>query len=142
MKRQRAKLSLHIKHPTRDLSRVCNALGFKPRHIWKKGDERQTPRGNKIGGIREASYCSIDFGLPSREPIAKQIEANLVLLKRHRATLRKLSSSGGTISFYVGWFCDETTGEILSNELLWAMTDLRIALELNIYLRSRARRAD
>jgi hypothetical protein len=67
-------------------------------------------------------------------PLAKQIEANLVPLKRHRAMFRRLSSTGGTISFYVGWFCDENTGETVSSQLLEAMTDLRIALELNIYL--------
>jgi len=135
MKRQRAKLSLHIEHPNRDLSRVCNVLGLRARHIWKKGDERRTPKGNKIGGIRETSYCSIEFGPPSREPLAKQIEANLTPLKRHRAMLRRLYSTGGTISFYVGWFCDESTGETLNSRLLSAMSELRIALELNIYLR-------
>jgi hypothetical protein len=65
--------------------------------------------------------------------LAKQVEAVLVLLKPHRAMLRKLSSTGGTISFFIGWFCDENTGETFGRQLLDAMADLRIALDLNIY---------
>ena len=134
MKQQRAKISLHIRHPTRDLSKVCIALGLKPRHIWKKGDERRTPKGANIGGVRENSYCTIDIGPASRQPLAKQIEAALEPLKSHRAMLRRLTSTGGRVSFYVGWFCDHDTGETLSSPLLEAMTALRIGLELNIYL--------
>lgn len=134
MKRQNTKLSLHIKHPTRDLSAVCIALDLKPTHIWKKGDERQTPRGAKIGGTRTNSYCSIEFGASSRRPLPKQIEAALAVLKPHRAILRRLSSTGGRLSFYVGWFCAGDTGERLDWQLLEAMTDLRIALDLNVYM--------
>jgi hypothetical protein len=134
MRQQRVQLSLHIRHPTRDLSKVCSGLGLKPKHIWKKGDERRTPKGNKIGGLRDASYCSIDLSPVSRKSLVEQIEANVEMLKRHRSTLRKLSSTGGVISFYIGWFCDEHTGEALSTQLLGAMSDLRIALELNIYI--------
>jgi hypothetical protein len=136
MKRQRVKLSLHIRHPARNLSTVCSDLGFKPAYIWKKGDERLTPKGNRIGGIREASYCSIDFGSTSREHLAKLIEAKLELLKPHQATLRRISTTGGTISFYVGWFCDENTGETFNVQLLREMAGLRIALELNIYVKN------
>lgn len=134
VKRQNTKLSLHIEHPTRDLSSICAVLGLEPTHIWKKGDERQTPKGTKIGGTRANSYCSIEFGASSRKPLPKQIEAVLALLRPHRAILRKLSSTGGLISFYVGWFCDENTGERFGWQILDTMTDLRIALDLNIYV--------
>jgi Domain of unknown function (DUF4279) len=134
MKRQRIKLSLRIKHPTRDLSSVCQTLGLRPVNIWKAGEERRTPKGNKIGGIREDSRCSIEFEHSQRDPLPKQIEAALMLLQPHRAMLRRLSTTGGAISFYVGWFFDESDGEAFSSELLRTMADLRIALELNIYL--------
>lgn len=133
MKRQRAQLSLHIKHPTRDLSSVCTTLGLEPKHIWEKGEERRTPKGNKLGGKRDSSYCAIELE-PSKASLPKQIEAALALLKPHQAMLRKLSSTGGRISFYVGWFCDEHTGEAFGWEILDAMADLRIALDLNIYV--------
>jgi len=134
MTRQQVKISLHIRHPTRDLSRVCRALRLEPKHIWKKGDERRTPKGNKIGGLREDSYCSIELGPTSRESISKKVEAALTLLEPHRALLRKLSSTGGTVSFFVGWFCESDTGERLSAQVVERMARFRIALDLNVYL--------
>jgi Domain of unknown function (DUF4279) len=134
MKHQRTNLSLQIKHPTRDLSAVCDAFGLRPARLWKVGDERRTPKGNKIGGIRTESACSVHVGPTARKPLSKQIEAALVLLKPHRRMLRNLSSTGGKISFFVGWFCDEHTGESLNQEILEEMADLRIGLDLNIYI--------
>jgi Domain of unknown function (DUF4279) len=131
---QRTVLSLHLRHPTRDLSAICAALQLVPRHIWTKGDEHQTPKGTKTGGIRDSSYCSIDLGVTSQEPLSDKIEAALALLKPHRGILRELSSTGGQVSFYIGWFCDEHTGEGLSWQILEEMSDLRIELELNIYV--------
>lgn len=133
MKDQRTKLSLHITHPTRDLSAVCDAFGRRPIRLWKAGDERRTPKGTKIGGIRSESACAFDFGPATRRPLAKQIEAALLLLKPHRRMLRSLSSTGGRISLFVGWFCDEYTGESFSHNVLEKMADLRISLDLNIY---------
>ena len=87
-----------------------------------------------MGGAREHSYCSIDFGAASRVELSEKIEAALRLLKRHRTLLRRLHSTGGRASFYIGWFCDEDTGEALGYKALDGMADLRIGLDLNIYV--------
>jgi hypothetical protein len=105
-----------------------------PGHIWKKGDERQTPKGTKIGGTRDSSYCSVELGDPSQEPLSEKIEAALALLKPHRALLQELSSTGGRVAFFIGWFCDADTGDGLRWQILKGMSDLRIELELNIYI--------
>jgi hypothetical protein len=62
------------------------------------------------------------------------MEAALELLKPHRRMLRRLSSTGGRISFFVGWFCDEHTGETFNYQILEEIADLRIALDLNLYV--------
>jgi len=46
-----------------------------------------------------------------------------------------LFATGGQTSLSVGWFCDENTGEELDAEVLASMTDLRMKLELFIYVR-------
>ncbi len=48
--------------------------------------------------------------------------------------LQELSSEGGRVTFYIGWFCDEHTGDTLPWKLLEEMSDLRIDLEFNIYI--------
>jgi hypothetical protein len=131
---QDARLSLHLHRPTHDLAVVCAALGLAPQHIWKAADERRTPTGTKIGGFRDSSYCSIEFGVRSREPLSERFDAALVLLRPHRAILRELSSGGGRAAFYIGWFCDEHTGDALPWKILEEMSDLRIDLELNLYI--------
>jgi len=65
--------------------------------------------------------------------LPEQIEAALTLLRPHEPMLRELSSAGGRISFYVGWFCDEDTGETLGVQLMESMARMGIALDLLIY---------
>ena len=133
MKHQRSELSLRIEHPSCDLAPVCDALGLRPTRIWKKGDERRTPKGTKSGGTYEKSTCMIVFGPQSRRSFVARLEAALELMKPHRSILRKVSSSGGSISFSIAWFCDEHTGATLASNILEAMTHLRIGLDLHIY---------
>jgi hypothetical protein len=120
-------------HPTQDLSGVCDALGLQPKIIWKKGDERRAPKGQKLDGIRKNSRCLIDFGPTSTESLAKQLEAALVLLRPHQILLQELSSSGGKFNFFVGLFCGENTVEVLDTKLMETMVSLRIDLILDIY---------
>ncbi|MGA7806945.1 hypothetical protein [Bradyrhizobium sp.] len=110
---QATKVTLHLHHPTRDLRQVCAALGLVPRHVWKKGDERQSPNGRNLGGFRDSSYCSADLGETSRETLPKKIEAALMRLEQHREILEEVWSTGGRLSFFVGWFLDEDTGGTL-----------------------------
>ena len=98
------------------------------------GDERRTPKGNKIGGLRTDSHCSVDLGPTTRRPLSKQMEAALELPKPHRRILRRLSATGGRISLFAGWFCDEHTGATLDYQILEGMADLRLALDLNLYV--------
>ena len=126
-------MSINITHPTRDLSGVCDALGLQPKIIWKEGDERRAPRGQKLGGIRTHSRCLIDFGPASTESLVKQLEAALALLRPHQSLLQELSFSGGRLNFFVGLFSGENTEEMLDIKLMETMVNLRIDLVLDIY---------
>jgi hypothetical protein len=132
MERQRIIISLHISHPTRDLSTVCRTLGLIPKHIWKNGDE--LPKGNRLGAMRVGSFCSVDLGPASRTPLGKQINGIIKPLQPHRGIFRSIFASGGKTSLFVGWFLDEHTGDTLDPKILLEMAKMRIALELNIYL--------
>ncbi len=62
------------------------------------------------------------------------MKAALLWLTPHRALVRRLVATGGNVSFCVGWFCDEHTGEAIEAELLAAMADLRVTLDLRLYI--------
>ncbi|WP_298871877.1 DUF4279 domain-containing protein [uncultured Bradyrhizobium sp.] len=134
MKDQLTKLSLHIKHPEIDLAEVCRRLELTPSVIWRAGDERRTPKGRRLDGVRSDSYCSIELGPSTRSPPAKRIESALALLRPHRRILRKLVSTGGRISLFLGWFCDKHTGDALEHHVLGQAADLRIAIDFNVYV--------
>lgn len=138
---QRTRLSLQIRHPSRDLSGICRTLGVVPKIIWRKGDEAMTPKGNRLGRLRDNSYCTIDLG-SSREPLPVRIKDALELLKPYRAMLRRLSSSGGRVSLYFGWFCEGDTGEVFDWKILDAMAELRVSLDLSIYTPEEASEAE
>ena len=131
---QSTSLSLRMHHPTRDLAAVCIALGLLPKIAWTKGDERQSPKGTKLGGVRDGSYCIAEIGETSREPLSSKMEAALARLEPHREILEEVWSTGGRLDFSVGWFLDEHTGETLDWPLLLRMSQLRIELQLNLYV--------
>jgi hypothetical protein len=112
---------------------------MRPKVIWQKGDERRTPKGKSIGGARESSYCCIDFGAASKIDLSKKIEGALKSLKPHRVILRRLASTGGRSSFFIGWFCEEDAGEEFDYRLLASMAGLHLALDLCVYVPDRAK---
>jgi hypothetical protein len=69
--------------------------------------------------------------------LARQIETALGLLQPHRRTLRRFSSSGGRISLFVGWFLDADIREVLEHRLLDQAADLRVAIDLDVYVPDR-----
>jgi hypothetical protein len=125
------KLSLRMTHPNRDLSAVCSRLGLTPSRIWKAGENRSTPKGNIIGGVRGHSYCSIDLG--SFKHLSISIERGIEWLRPHKDFLRRFSNDGGQITFYAAWFADGIVGDKLRCDLWRDMGSFRIVLELEIY---------
>jgi len=135
MDRHNIRISFNSIHPTSDLSELCEALGVKPEILWKKGDEKRTPKGNIIGGIRENSRCLISFSPFPRNTLSEQLMSILDNFKSHRTLLYNLSNSGGTHNFFVGIFYSENTVETFSLKLFELLLELRIELVLDLYPR-------
>lgn len=129
----RLHLAICIRHPDRDLSAVCSSLGLVPKYVWKKGDERKTPKGTKLEGSREDSRCIIQLEALSDRPMIGLIQSALEQLRPHKATLRDLTNSGGTINFRIGWFLNGDTGESIDQKVLASMADLGIGFEFFVY---------
>jgi hypothetical protein len=54
-------------------------------------------------------------------------------LAPHRSFFHGIRSQGGTIEFFVGWFFDGQSGDVLDCDLLARMADLKIDLSLDVY---------
>jgi hypothetical protein len=126
-------LSLRIKHPNMDLSAVCQSLGLVPTHIWRAGEQRRTPKGTLLAGERESSYCSVKLSDDPDISLSNMIKTALVTLSAHRKILDEVKSSGGTISFSVGWFSSKISGAMIDWITMGSIADLKMDLEINIY---------
>jgi hypothetical protein len=124
-------LSLWAKHDTADLSGIPTELGLPAKRIWKAGDKRTTPTGRELEGVRRSSYCTIQFEIADDLP--KSLSSALDLLKQHKAFLINLSDAGVQLHFFVGWFSDANSRDVLEWPLLRDLADLRIGLDFDVY---------
>jgi hypothetical protein len=133
----RTQLSLRMWHPEADLSEFCRKAGLTPKVFWTKGDPRMTPKGRMLGGVRDSSYCLVNFGPASDIDLIEKIEAALAALSPHRADIERLVSTGGRITFSVAWFLEADTGKAIEWHTLGRMHELRIGFDFYLYVPER-----
>lgn len=133
MNTARYKVSLRIEHPFLDLSFVPTSLGMQPVRIWKIGDERVTPTGSHLGGRRDYSYCMVDMGGDCNAALELQIRQAISKIKSHRDTLDQVTTTGGTVGFFIGWFSHGDSGIRIQIETLRELCSLNIQLDINVY---------
>jgi hypothetical protein len=126
-------LSLHIRHPNQDLSAISRAIGLKLIRIWKAGDRRATPKGTKLDGVHEYSYCALRFDDPDESALSARVQLALTQCKPHVASIETLISSGGSVSLAVGWFMSGSDGETFDWKLLNDLVGMKLSLEMYIY---------
>jgi len=127
-------LSLWIKHPTADLSRVPQSLGLPVSRIWKAGDPRSTPKGTPLEGSWRNSYCCLTLQEERVASLPELLRKVLPKLARHKGVLDELTSDGATLSLFVGWFSEEANSrDLIEWDLLAELANLKIALDLDFY---------
>jgi hypothetical protein len=100
-------LSFRITHPSQDLSKVHAMLGsipgFTPGRIWKVGDARKTPKGNKLEGHYPNSYCYLEIKNKAQsddESLSSAIEDAMGQLRQHKSALQEIVKTGGELNFF------------------------------------------
>ena len=127
------RLSLWFGHPDADLSEIPSRLGLSANRVWKKGDPRTAPNGRIIGGVYHDSRGSIEFVGGKKSDLPKGLRAAIAALKPHKAFLNELSETGTKFSFFVGWFSDLNSRDVIDWEILRDLAELRISLDLDVY---------
>ena len=126
-------LTLWIEHPDADLSDVSVKLGLQARRLWKKGDVRIAPNGRVQGGVYRNSYCGIPIGERHQKDLPSGLKSTLDFLKPHAEYLDELWQKGVKVQFFVGWYSDPNSRDILEWEILRDMAALHISLDLDFY---------
>ena len=108
-----------------------------PNVSWVAGDERKTPKGTAIGGIRANSYWTIRLTEEETDSETWQLEDYLEkIYKEILPNLESLSpffESGGTLDLYISLFGARNFGIVLSPDLLSRFGTAKIELQLDIY---------
>lgn len=121
-----------VRHQSCRAEEVALALGWKFHNGWSVGDNRVTPVGTKLPGIRHDTMCAFRF--ESNEETATSAVADKVkhLLSRH-AYIRELVHTGGTMTLNVGLNGRFNSSLDLSPEILSGLNDLGILFSVECF---------
>lgn len=127
-------VSLRIVHPTMAPESFTAALALDPEVSWAVGEPCKNRQGSIVPGDREESYWLHSFGETQGGDLPlflSHVASNLVT---HKGFFDSLSSSGGTVEFFVGYFIDAPNSSIpLGPELLKQCSDLGIGIYIDVY---------
>jgi hypothetical protein len=131
-------ISLCVRHPTIDPSRITRSLGIEPQHTWKAGEPRRGPAGEEREGVYHQSYWT---GRLMDEPqlSSERTSVESVLLKllsqlrRSHDFLQQINAEGGTAELVVSLFSRGVFRLDLSPESSALLGGLRLTITLDIH---------
>lgn len=78
-------------------------------------------------------YCFFDLARLREDELERFITHSNKILQRHKRFLHRISSTGGSVEYFVGMYLERNHGVTLSPELLYELATLQIALSLDLY---------
>jgi len=126
-------VSFRIWHPQKSADEICNKLGLKPRIKHTVGKQRETPKGTPLDGVYERTYCSFKLEHSDGVKLGDFLKDCNNRLYKYKVIFEEIHSSGGTLEYFIGWYSDKNSGEILDLELLSKLVELKIELSLDFY---------
>jgi len=125
-------ISLRIRHPSIEPSRISEALGIEPQHTWKAGDARR----DRAGLYRESYWMGRLMDEPQLSSGQISVESVLLQtlnqLRRAQPFLEEISAEGGIAELFVSLFARENFRLELSADSLALMGRLRLAVALDV----------
>jgi hypothetical protein len=133
-------LSLRLRHPGIDPSRITRTLGIEPQHTWKAGDPRRGLSGEALEGIYRESYWMgrlMDEPQLSSERLSVEsvLIEKLAILRRSHDFLEQLHAEGGVAELHVSLYAREDFRLELSDQSLGLLGRLGLAVALDVHLR-------
>jgi hypothetical protein len=132
-------ISLCIRHPTIDPSRITRSLGIEPQHSWKAGEPRRSPAGDELEGLYHQSYWTgrlMDEPQLSSERASVESVLLQLLSQLSRSSydfLQQLNADGGAAELVVSLFSRGVLRLDLSPESSALLGRLRLTIALDIH---------
>ncbi|MEH6418361.1 DUF4279 domain-containing protein [Pseudomonas sp. CGJS7] len=129
----RYRISLRITHPSIASGRISKELGLIPKFCYTSGDQKLTPKGEVLPGIRKESFWTYEL-VATDEPFEQTLEAFNSTLKDKEPFLNEINQTGGRLEYFVGWFATGDSGFSLAPHLLSQLVAIGIKLTINVYV--------
>lgn len=126
-------VNFQIRHPTAPVKELAAGLPWEMASGWTAGEQRVTPIGRELGGVRPESYCSFNVAKRDDGRLTACLSKTLDILSVHQDHLDEICRTGGCLNFYVFWYPNGDTGAMFKADLLDRMASLKIDLGLNVY---------
>lgn len=136
------KISVRLRHPSLNLTKIsqeiCELLpDVLLKQVCNAGDERITPKGNKIPGICTQSHFAFAFSEDTTNTDENSLEAaileTLTKLEPCNKLLREFVTAAGSIEFFIGVFIDRNSGIVLDPKLVQRVAESNVEIQLDIY---------
>jgi hypothetical protein len=132
------RLSLRLKHPTKDLSFATQQLGLRPSQQWTSGKPRITRAGVPLEGVYPESYWVAallggDLQDSTQQSLDEALETILQMLSRHALFLEEFRRDGGSLYIFVGIFGPRNFGLEFSPTLLSELGLAGLEIGLDVY---------
>lgn len=126
-------LAFRIFHPSISAEDICCKLGLVAYHKWTVGEPKQSIKGKPLKGVNKSSFCVFHF-VPSKHiGLEEWVYITLDKLTSYKRYLDNLRKTGGRMEYCIVMFTDEVSGMTFEPDLLLKMTELNIALIIDIY---------
>jgi hypothetical protein len=133
-------ISLRLRHPAIDPSKITRTLSIEPQHTWKAGDPRRDPAGGALEGVHRESYW---MGRLMEEPqlsstrlsVESELLQILAHLRRSYDFLEQLHAEGGVAELHVSLYAREDFRLELSAHSLGLLGRLGLAVALDVHPR-------
>jgi hypothetical protein len=131
-------VSLRLRHPAIDPSKITQTLGIEPQHTWKAGDPRRGPSGGALEGVyRESYWMGRLMDEPQLSSARLSVESvllqKLAHLRRSHAFLEQLHAEGGVAELHISLYAREAFRLELSDESLGLLGRLGLAVALDVH---------
>jgi hypothetical protein len=131
-------LYLKIWHPTIRPEVITQELGINPRRTCMVGEQRSTPKGNKLDGLYKESYWVADpFGREEYSSTDDVAEDSLIevisYLRPYENFLNTLREEGGRIHLTLSSVSNRNYAIELAPEVLSLISSLGISIVHDVY---------
>lgn len=97
------------------------------------GEPRKTPTGQLLEGIYKINYCVFEFENIENEELVAAIDRIVNELIPFTSLFNKISDTGGRSEFFISWYSEYNSGEIIEWELMSKLASLHIDIALDVY---------